>query len=658
MLSKMVLNRARVFFVVHFFHLTLIEPCDNTVLPAPMAMDSAQMHLEISFDVQGELELKECPTWFQPIRSGNGTVSCECGSNLGGIVNCSHQTNSTQLLSPGYCMTTNHSGLGSIGTVVGRCPYDYIGSSIIYHYRELPRAVSEINSDTCDVLNRTGLLCAHCKDNLGPAVMSYKLQCLECLQTYKGLSLYIFLACFPTTLFFLLVVIFEIHATSPALNVIVFGSQILIGTIDKNIFQYAQLDKIHTLSRTFKLMGFTIAGFWNLDFFRYVLPPFCFSRRLTNIHVLALDYTVAIYPLALITVIYIIIELHARNCRVLTYASRLFFCCLGPCKKRALCTRLRDWDPKANIVHAFSTFLLLSYSKLLYVSFNLLASTKIYNMNGTDITPAVLYYDATIPYFSNAHRPFALLAISVLCTLVAFPPLLLLLYPTKLFQKCLGCCSLRLLPLHAFVDTFQGYYKNGTDGSRDYRSFSGIYLILRILFLTMNLTDVHYNWVIGIVCPMTVSLLFALLRPYKYNWYNVLDCLSLALLALFEFCILYCHTAELITVPIGFIYAIAAFPVVYFIICLSHKILKYLGLLQKCKRKLTPFMRQLVFRNMQQLIPEENTINDEFPHRLENPGEYHPLAGSRAEDPKTGGRWGRAIPSGERDSHDSYGSFY
>ena len=572
----MVLNQ--VFFVIVGFHLTLIAQCDES-LPAVLVLGDNESN-EVS-DVQGE----ECPTWFHPVRSGSGVVSCECGSSLGGIIKCSHKRNLTHLLSPGYCMFTNYSNLGSLGTVIGQCPYSYIGSAVRYHYMALPRAVSEINNYTCDVLNRTGLLCAHCRDGLGPAVMSYKLQCLECLESYKGLLLYIFLACFPTTVLFLLVIIFKIHATSPSLNVIVFGSQILISTANKNFFPYA--DNIQTMLRISKLISFTIAGIWNLDFFRYVLPPFCLSQRLTNIHVLALEYTVALYPLALIIATYIIIELHARNCWILTYVSKLFACCFTPCKGLRVCIRLRNWDPKATIIHSFSTFLLLSYSKLLYVSFNLLASTKLYNMNGTDISPPLLYYDATTQYFSNAHRPFAFLAIAVLSIFIGFPPLLLLLYPTRLFQKCLGCCGIRLFPLHVFMDTFQGYYKNGTNGTHDYRSFSGIYLILRILYLTMNLTDVHYNWIVGIVCPMIVSLLFALLRPYKYHWYNVLDCVFLALIALFEFWILYSRTTEIINVPRVLIYAVSAVTGMYFAMFCSYKLLKWFGLVQKCKQKLT-----------------------------------------------------------------------
>ena len=145
-----------------------------------------------------------CPTWFVPVRSGSGSVSCECGDSLGGIVRCDHRTKSTQLLSI-HCMTTTYSDSNDTtdarGQVVGQSPYGYYGDDKLY-YVTLPAAVFQINDYTCGMMNRTGLLCAHCKSGLGPAVISYEHRCLECLDSLHGWLLYITLACFPTMLFF------------------------------------------------------------------------------------------------------------------------------------------------------------------------------------------------------------------------------------------------------------------------------------------------------------------------------------------------------------------------------------------------------------------------------------------------------------------------
>ena len=59
-----------------------------------------------------------------------------------------------------------------------------------------------------------------------------------------------------------------------------------------------------------------------------------------------------------------------------------------------------------------ATFLLLSYSKLLFVSLFLLGETVIYNADSDhgSGTSLVLWVDATVCYLSKEHLPFAIAA--------------------------------------------------------------------------------------------------------------------------------------------------------------------------------------------------------------------------------------------------------
>ena len=117
------------------------------------------------------------------------------------------------------------------------------------------------------------------------------------------------------------------------------------------------------------------------------------------------------------------------------------------------------WNLKGSVIHAFATFLLLSYSKLLTVSYSILDSTELYN-NSERVGPVARYFDASIEYFSRQHLPFAVLAICILLVFVLFPMVLLLLYPMRSFQRCLGRCTrIRWQFLHTFADAFQGGYK-------------------------------------------------------------------------------------------------------------------------------------------------------------------------------------------------------
>jgi len=144
----------------------------------------------------------------------------------------------------------------------------------------------------------------------------------------------------------------------------------------------------------------------------------------------------------------------------------------------------------------------------------------------------------TVPYFSTTRLPFTILAIAVLLTFTALPPLLLVLYP---FQKMLGCLKIRWHALHIFADVFQGCYKNKTDGKNDYRYFAALYFTVRIsIFLASIFPKLRgVGWTICTIILIVASLLVALLRPHKKNWLNILDSLILASQGLSSLWILY-----------------------------------------------------------------------------------------------------------------------
>ena len=142
----------------------------------------------------------DCPTWFVP--RSNQTGDCKCGAQTFFslvVVKCDQDSNQSMILSS-YCMTYNES---TDVTVVGTCPYNSHKADYQEQYVKLPQNVSHLNEFMCGVLNRTGPLCSHCKEGLGVPVFSYTSQCLPCLGGLSGWLLYIFLAVFPTTIFFI-----------------------------------------------------------------------------------------------------------------------------------------------------------------------------------------------------------------------------------------------------------------------------------------------------------------------------------------------------------------------------------------------------------------------------------------------------------------------
>ena len=110
-------------------------------------------------------------------------------------------------------------------------------------------------------------------------------------------------------------------------------------------------------------MLLVLCGIWSLDFIRSVIPSFCISNHIKTVHALALEYLVAFYPIFLILITYVCIKLHDNNFRLVVWLWKPFH--------RHVVHFRRRWDSTASIINAFTTFLLLSFSKILYVSFTL-----------------------------------------------------------------------------------------------------------------------------------------------------------------------------------------------------------------------------------------------------------------------------------------------
>ena len=350
-------------------------------------------------------------------------------------------------------------------------------------------------------------------------------------------------------------------------------------------------------------LAFVFGGLLNLDFFRCIIPPFCISDTLTNLHVLTMEYLVALFPLFLTALTYILIQ-HARDCRVLVYLWRPFSICFAHLVRRY------QWNPAESLVHVFVAFLVLSYSKFLYVSFNLLRYTQVYNSTGALVAPRALYYDASVVFFSREHLPLAFLAIFLILTFIILPLLVVVLYPTRVFQKCLNCCRIRCHAVHAFADAFNGCYKDGTNGTWDYRYFAGFYLLLRMLYLFYN-QFVISNLIT--ICVTVAILLFVFCRPYKKTLFNILDSFFflMVLVRMLQNAIATKNT------PFAVVLAL------YFVVYILSKIL--LKVQCRCFLKLKSYVDRMTDEQIVQTNREDGQGGD-LPDRLVNPEGYRLLS--------------------------------
>ena len=155
----------------------------------------------------------------------------------------------------------------------------------------------------------------------------------------------------------------------------------------------------------------------------------------------------------------------------------------------------------------FATFILLSYGKLVFLFLN---PQPLYNGEGQKLSTSVMTFSPSTLFFHKEHLPLAIFSIFVSLTFIAVPPIVLLFYQAAFFQKCLTRCKMNSQALRTFVETFQGCYKDGTNGTRDCRYFAGLYFIFRIIIIFIATVLISESI---LVCGF-IALLFALVRPY------------------------------------------------------------------------------------------------------------------------------------------------
>lgn len=453
---------------------------------------------------------------------------CECASPLDGIVYC--DSSKAVFLYSQYCMSIDQN-LGE--EVVGRCPYTYSlfvdpNVSNIGLYLKLPNNVDQLETTLCSRLNREGFFCGSCKENYSYPIYPDFMECVECNPRYHARNwiLYILISYGPLTVFLMLVLCLRISATSASMNAFIFVAQVM----SHPPFQRGFNHTIETsyLSKNYGAVAFmrflhSLYGLWNLDFFTALIPEFCLPNL--KVHgIIALTYITAFYPLMLLILIYILVELHSRNFRFIVWLWKPFNMCYVRFR--------RQWDIRASVIDAFATFLLLSYVKFLFVSSDFLAPTKVMTKNGSTLGIAS-YFNANITLSADVKIILAIIGVSfILLLFVLLPAVLLLLYPCHFCQKCLTYSRLNSQAMHFLMDSFHGCYKNGTNGTRDCRSFASVFLLARIaISVEYAVTLFNYHAAVLVTCTC-LAVMIAVVHPYnkKNNIYNHLDPLMILFL--------------------------------------------------------------------------------------------------------------------------------
>ena len=444
-----------------------------------------------------------CPTWFF---YSNTTQQCECGFESA-YIHCDQQTMKVQM-KVGYCVT--YSGYDGV-FYSGECPFFYKANNSDRLFSELPSDPELLEDAMCGTYNRKGFLCAECIDGYGPAVYSLDRACADCSKSsvVSGICLYFLVACLPITVFFICVVVFRLNITSgPMLGYVLFCQGFTVA-IERymNIYFHIQ-SSISTPLRPFWKIFLTIFETWNMRFMRPLIKPFCMSSKLSGIHVVLLSLVPNIVIFVLIIITFSLTALHARNNRTVVLLWWPF---------KTLLKKTNINISTDAVIQAFATLILISSSinnitiYALFESVNTMLSTN-YTLYKT-----VLYFDASVEQFSSTII-YSLFTASVLCIFfIILPSILLLVYPTRIYQYLSRFISTRKqLAIMTFAETLNNCFKDGLNGTRDYRPFSGIMLIF-------NPLSAMWCWVIDItiasgyqysICAFVYFSLLALVVSY------------------------------------------------------------------------------------------------------------------------------------------------
>ena len=455
---------------------------------------------------------KECPPWFEWVNISDSSGYCACSINLPIFVYCDERTQKSSI-SQGSCTFYDSTIRGS------RCPFLFPDDIIKDGIFSLPPNVSELNSVVCGNLSREvkGPLCGRCTNNTGPSIYHVGSRCVSCRPV--NIIYYLLLQYLPSTIIFILIIIFRPNiASAPMANYVLFCNYTAF-VHRAFLLLYLQPDFINTLLMKFVL---TLSALWSFDVLIFVSPPLCISQHMEEFFIPFLEFLATIYPFSLLWLVYLGIKLHTRNFKPVVVVWRLV--------RRLYVQSYRAWDPRSSMIQAFASLFYLSHAKLMYVVLEALVWME--DVSDTEESRrTVLYIDPNVPYHSTKHAFLIAFSLSV-AVFVFLPPLLILVvYPTSLYRKISHWINPKWrLRIKTYVEIFHSSFKDGTNGTPDYRSFSGLnifcfalgpQILIVIIAVLTNENYVTTAYILAIVISIE-AFFWLLLQPYKERVSNTL----------------------------------------------------------------------------------------------------------------------------------------
>ena len=404
---------------------------------------------------KGKLTLQHCNDGFE--QTDSKTCSCISSSVESGISNCSSDAKYV-FLKRGYWGGVKDNKFSTYP-----CPPYYCNlSEREPTFRYSPETMCTKGRDG------TSILCGACKH--GYSVNLGNEQCRpSCTNVHILLSLVFF---FVTPVLVLMVFRINLDIFTTYLNTWLYSYQIILFLLQEG----QKLDPF--ISFVIGLANWEING-----------AGTCFYKGMTNLQKLGVNY---IFPLYVLLILVILAKI--ANCRPACYINR-------------------------NVSHAFCTLLVVCYTNVTMISFNIVHYVPIQER-------WVLYANGNIDFKRDwkEHLPFTIIACLWIIFFVMFIPLILLFTPwfLKHFRY--------LKNFRLYYDNFQKCFKN------EFRWFAAFYFLCRIYILLIALYVPFgplKRSILEVSCVL-IAVTGLYLRPYneQYEYLNRLDAVLLTNLCL------------------------------------------------------------------------------------------------------------------------------
>ena len=480
----------------------------DLVVPTYLCMEPLSLLLVLItiHDVTATNGSLSCPLWHYREQG-----ECKCGYDVQGAVVCAEDMI--------YLRVDSTMDVWQNVIYVAQSRYAYHNlSAIPRHYRiyfPIPIHTQErdLNELMCKENMHRGFLCSKCLPTYGPS--TYHAKCAKCdLSLASAVALYIIMEFLPVIILFLLIVTFHIDFTrGPILGYIFFCQSHM--TVASEVSPFYQIFVLQLRSVTvIGRISFFISAIWNLQI-NSLIPPFCISPYLRDFDILFFNFLALLFPFSLVIVTYVLIELHARDFKLVVYCWKPFHTCF---------VRIRqNWNVSDSIIHAFASLMFLSFISLNYSAYQLFVSSNIYMANSTHALRTNVFSHPEVYGYKPRYFTYCVVTMTILLFLGILPTLFLLLYPIRIFRERLQrYFSHRLIiVLNTFVETFQGTFKDGCHGTRDFRIIPGalgvFILFLSLVFCLVHGTSTLSNYVvpIAVVSLAFLSVMSAYLQPCK-----------------------------------------------------------------------------------------------------------------------------------------------